>query len=72
MGLYCCKSEEEEVTEQDDYNKNTYGNTYTYTYNQNNNEDIFKTRAPCLYGHYCPCACHNQSGGSCIFKLKAK
>ena len=58
MGLHCCKSEEEEVTEQDDYN-------------QNNNEDIFKTRPPCLYGHYCPCACHNQSG-VCLFKLKAK
>ena len=56
MGLYCCK-EEQEVTEQTDYN-------------QNNNEDIFKTRAPCLYGHYCPCACHK--GGQCLFKLKAK
>ena len=59
MGLYCCKSEEgQEAKEQDNYN-------------QNNNEDIFKTRPPCLYGHYCPCACHNQSG-VCIFKLKSK
>ena len=59
MGLYCCKSEEgQEAKEIDDYN-------------QNNNEDIFKTRPPCLYGHYCPCACHNQSG-VCLFKLKAK
>ena len=68
MGLHCCKSEEEEVTEQDDYNKNTYGNTYTY--NQNNNEDIFKTRPPCLYGYQCSCPCHR--GGVCLFKLKAK
>ena len=69
----CCKSEEE-ITELDDYNKNTYGNTYG-TYNQNNNEDMFKTRAPCLYGHYCPCPCHKQGsdrGGSCIFLLKSK
>ena len=66
MGSNCCKDEsKQEVKEIDDYNQNTYGNTY-------NNEDIFKTRPPCLYGHYCPCACHNQSGGSCIFKLKAK
>ena len=69
MGVYCCKSEEE-ITEPDDYNKNTYGNTYTY--NQNNNEDIFETRPPCKYGHYCPCPCHQKGGGSCIFKLKAK
>ena len=63
MGSNCCKDEgKQEITELDDYNKNTY--------NQNNNEDIFKTRAPCLYGHYCPCACHNQSG-VCLFKLKA-
>ena len=62
MGLYCCK-QEDEANEIDDYNQNTYGNTY-------NNEDIFKTRPPCLYGYQCPCACHN--GGSCIFKLKSK
>ena len=68
MGLYCCKSEEQEITELDDYNKNTYGNTYTY--NQINNEDIFKTRPPCLYGYQCSCPCHQ--GGSCIFKLKSK
>ena len=61
----CCKSEEE-ITELDDYNKNTYGNTY----NQNNNEDIFITRPPCWYGHQCSCECHR--GGVCIFKLKAK
>ena len=61
MGLYCCKSEEEEVTEQTDYNQNTYGNTY------NNHEDIFKTRAPCMYGHRCPCPCHIGKG-ECIFK----
>ena len=66
MGLHCCKSEEEEITEHDDYNQNTYGNTY----NQNNNEDIFKTRPPCWFGHQCSCPCHN--GGSCIFKLKSK
>ena len=55
----CCKSEEE-VTEQTDYNQN--------------NEDIFKTRPPCWFGHRCPCPCHQGSdrGGSCIFKLKAK
>ncbi len=64
MGLHCCKSEEEEVSEPDNYNQNNQ--------NQNNNEDIFKTRAPCLYGHYCPCPCHQKGGGSCIFKLKAK
>ena len=62
MGVYCCKSEQE-VTEQTDYNQNTYGNTY-------NHEDIFKTRPPCLYGYQCPCECHK--GGLCIFKLKAK
>ena len=61
----CCKSEEE-ITELDDYNKNTYGNTY----NQNNHEDIFKTRPPCWYRHQCSCPCHR--GGSCIFKLKSK
>ena len=65
MGVYCCKSEQgpQEITELDDYNKNTYGNTY-------NHEDIFKTRPPCKYGYQCPCACHK--GGECIFKLKAK
>ena len=66
MGLHCCKSEEE-AKETDDYNQNTYGNTY----NQNNHEDIFKTRPPCWYGHQCSCPCHNR-GGSCIFKLKSK
>ena len=60
MGLYCCKSEEE-VTELDDYNKNTY-------YNQNN-EDIFKTRPPCKYGYQCSCPCHTGKG-KCIFKIK--
>ena len=61
MGVYCCKEEQEdEVTEYDTYNQNTY-----------NNEDIFKTRAPCLYGHYCPCPCHKR-GGVCLFKLKSK
>ena len=67
MGLYCCKSEEE-ITELDDYNKNTYGNTY-------NHDDIFKTRPPCWFGHPCPCPCHNQGsdrGGSCIFKIQSK
>ena len=65
MGSHCCKSEEE-ITELDDYNKNTYGNTY----NQNN-EDIFKTRPPCWYGHQCSCPCH-KDGGSCIFKIQSK
>ena len=65
MGSHCCKSEEE-AKETDDYNQNTYGNTY----NQNNNEDMFKTRPPCWFGHQCSCPCHN--GGSCIFKLKSK
>ena len=59
MGSHCCKSEEE-ITELDDYNKNTYGNTY-------NHEDIYKTRAPCMYGHHCPCPCHDGSG-PCMFK----
>ena len=64
----CCKSEEgHEAKEIDDYNKNTYGNTY----NQNNNEDIFKTRPPCMYGYQCSCPCHNQSG-VCLFKFKSK
>ena len=56
MGLYCCKSEEQEITEQTDYNQN--------------NEDIFKTRPPCWFGHRCPCPCHgNHIGkGECIFK----
>ena len=66
MGLHCCKSEEE-AKETDDYNQNTYGNTY----NQNNNEDMFITRPPCWYRHQCPCPCHNQ-GGVCLFKLKSK
>ena len=66
MGVYCCKSEEE-ITEQDDYNQNTYGNTY----NQNNHEDILKTRPPCWYRHNCPCPCHTGKG-ECIFKLKSK
>ena len=64
MGSHCCKSEEE-ITELDDYNKNTYGN------NQNNHEDIFKTRPPCWFGHRCPCPCHTGKG-QCIFQLKAK
>ena len=55
----CCKSEEQEITEQTDYN-------------QNNNEDIFKTRPPCWFGHRCSCPCHNQGGGSCIFKIQSK
>ena len=63
----CCKSEEgHEAKEIDDYNKNPYGNTY----NQNN-EDIFKTRPPCWYGHQCSCPCH-KDGGSCIFKIQSK
>ena len=65
MGSNCCKSEEE-VTETDTYNQNNYGTTYTC-----NNDDIFKTRPPCWYGHHCPCPCHHR-GGSCIFKLKSK
>ena len=66
MGLYCCKDEsKKEAKEIDDYNQNTYGNTY-------NNEDIFKTRPPCWYGHQCSCPCHQKGGGSCIFKLKSK
>ena len=75
MGSNCCKSEEEEITEHDDYNQNTY--------NQNSHDDIFKTRLPCWYHHHCPCPCHNQGGsstlrssdhrgGSCTFKLKSK
>ena len=64
MGVYCCKSEEgHETKEIDDYNQNTYGNTY-------NNDDIFKTRPPCKYGYQCPCECHK--GGSCIFKIQSK
>ena len=71
MGLHCCKDEsKQEAKEIDDYNQNTYGNTYTC--NQNNHEDIFKTRPPCLYGHQCSCPCHQKGGGVCIFKLKAK
>ena len=70
MGSNCCKNDEQEqVSEPDNYNQNNYGNTYTC--NQNNNEDIFKTRPPCLYGHHCPCLCH-KGGGSCIFLLKSK
>ena len=66
MGLHCCKDEsKQEAKEIDDYNQNTYG-----TYNQNNNEDIFKTRPPCMYGYQCSCPCHR--GGLCIFKLKSK
>ena len=60
MGVYCCKSEEEEITESDNY-----GDTYTC-----NREDMFITRPPCWFGHQCSCPCHN--GGSCIFKLKSK
>ena len=57
MGSHCCKSEEgHEAKEIDDYNQN--------------NEDIFKTRPPCCFGHRCPCPCHN--GGECIFQLKTK
>ena len=58
MGVYCCKSEEQEITEQTDYN-------------QNNHEDIFKTRPPCWYHHQCPCPCH-KGGGACIFKIQSK
>ena len=68
MGLYCCK-EEQEITELDDYNKNTYGNTYDT--NQNNNEDMFITRPPCWYKHHCPCPCHDGSG-PCMFKIQSK
>ena len=68
MGSNCCKDEsKQEAKEIDDYNQNTYGNTY----NQNNNEDIFKTRPPCKYGYQCSCPCHTGKG-ECIFKLKAK
>ena len=42
----CCKSEEQEVKEQTDYN----------------HEDIYKTRPPCWYHHECPCPCHDGSG----------
>ena len=63
MGSNCCKSEEEEVTEQTDYNQNTYGNTY-------NNEDIFIRRPPCWYQHRCSCPCHR--GGPCMFKIQSK
>ena len=67
MGSNCCKDEgKQEITEQDDYNQNTYGNTY----NQNNNEDMFITRPPCWYRHQCSCPCHR--GGVCLFKLKSK
>ena len=68
MGVYFCKSEEgpQDITEPDNYNQNSYGDTYTC-----NHEDSFKTRPPCWYGHHCPCPCHHR-GGSCIFKLKAK
>ena len=59
MGSHCCKDEsKQEAKEIDDYN-------------QNKNEDIFKTRPPCMYGYQCSCPCH-QEGGLCIFKLKAK
>ena len=64
MGSHCCKDEsKQEAKEADDYNQNTYGNTYI----QNNNEDIFKTRPPCWFGHRCPCPCHIGKG-ECIFK----
>ena len=69
MGSNCCKDEsKQEAKETDDYNRNTYGNTY----NQNNHEDMFITRPPCWYRHQCPCPCHQKGGGSCIFKLKSK
>ena len=64
MGGRCCKNQDEEITETDNYGD-------TYTYNQNNHEDVFKTRPPCMYGHHCSCPCHHQ-GGQCIFKLKSK
>ena len=68
MGSHCCKDEsKQEVTEQDDYNQNTYGNTY----NQNNHEDMFITRPPCWYHHQCPCPCHTGKG-QCLFLLKSK
>ena len=67
----CCKSEQgqQEITEQDNYNQNNYGNTYTC--NQKNHEDIFKTRPPCWFGHQCSCPCH-RGEGKCIFQLKSK
>ena len=70
MGVYCCKdkNEVEVSSETDTYNQNNYGTTYTC--NQNNNEDIFKTRPPCMYGYQCSCPCHR--GGVCLFKLKSK
>ena len=70
MGAYCCKKDkDEEVNEQVDiYNQNqNYGITYPCI----KQEQIFHTRAPCLYGHQCPCPCHTASG-PCIFKLKSK
>ena len=68
MGAYCCKDKDkdEEVNEQVDiYNQNqNYGITYPIK-----QEQIFKTKPPCWFGHRCECPCHN--GGPCIFKLKA-
>ena len=62
MGIHCCKDErKQEISEPDNYNQNTYGNTYTC-----NHEDVFKTRPPCMYGHQCSCPCHRC--GKCIFK----
>ena len=67
LAAYCCRDDHEEVNEQVDiYNQNNYAITYPCI----KQEQIFHTRAPCLYGHQCPCPCHN--GGPCIFKLKSK
>ena len=69
--LACCKDKkdkDEEVNEQVDiYNQNqNYGITYPIK-----QEQIFKTKPPCWFGHKCPCPCHNGTG-PCIFKLKSK
>ena len=66
--LACCKKDkEEEVNEQVDiYNQNqNYGITYPIK-----QEQIFKTKPPCWFGHRCECPCHR--GGVCLFKLKSK
>ena len=66
MGSHCCKSDEQEITEADNYNQNNYGDTYTC-----NHDDIFKTRPPCWYRHQCPCPCHHGEG-KCLFLIKSK
>ena len=70
MGAYCCKKDnDEEVNEQVDiYNQNQ---NYDITYPCIKQEQIFKTKPPCWFGHRCDCPCHNKTG-PCIFKLKSK